>query len=328
MTSTRWGIASTGKISNAMATALGGVDGAEIVAVGSRTQPAADAFATKHAIPRAHGSHTSLCADPDVDVIYIGSPHNEHHPMTIEALEAGKHVLCEKSFALNRPEAEEMIAVARRAERFLMEAMWSWFMPGWHELRRRIEDGVVGDVVSIDANFAVPVTDPTGRHRRLDMGGGALLDLGIYPLAISRFLLGEPTDVRALGRLTAGGVDAAVAGSLLHESGAVTTFSTSLDAASDLTARIVGTRGLIEVHAPFWCPTAFTITVDGEPERVEVPHRGLAHEAEHAMKRIGGGHIESDIQTWNATLANMELMDEIRRQLGVFYPSETGGEVG
>lgn len=311
-----------------MATALAGIEGAEIVAVGSRTQASADAFAATHSIPTAHASHTALCANPDVDVIYIGSPHHEHRSMTIEALEAGKHVLCEKAFALNRPEAEEMIAVARSNQRFLMEAMWSWFMPGWHEVRRRIEDGEIGDIVSIDANFDLSLPDPNGRHRRLDMGGGALLDLGIYPLSIARFLAGEPTDVRALGRLTAGGVDAAVAGSMLHESGAVTTFSTSLDGVSDHSARIVGTRGRIEIHAPFIFPSAFTVTVGAESERVEIPNRGLAHEAEHTMDRIRHGHIESDIQTWRATLSNMELMDEIRRQLGVFYPSETDGSVG
>lgn len=322
MTSIRWGIASTGNISGSMANALAGVDGAEIVAVGSRTQEAADRFAAAHGIATAHASHAALCADPDVDVVYIGSPHHEHRSMTIEALEAGKHVLCEKAFALNRPEAEEMIAAARANDRFLMEAMWSWFMPGWHEVRNRVEAGVIGDIVSIDANFGIHIPDPDGRHRRLDMGGGALLDLGIYPLSIARFLLGEPTDVRALGRLTAGGVDAAVAGSMLHESGAVSTFSTSLDAMSDLTARIVGTGGQIEIHAPFWFPSAFTVIVDGDSERVETPNRGLAHEAEHTMERIRGGHVESDVQTWNATLANMELMDEIRRQIGVFYPSE------
>lgn len=324
MTPIRWGIASTGNISKSMTDALAGIDDAQIVAVGSRSQEAADAFAAEHSIPHAHGSHFELCADPDVDVIYIGSPHSEHHDMTIEALDAGKHVLCEKAFALNRPEAEEMIAAARRNERFLMEAMWSWFMPGWLELRARVEGGEIGDIVLLDANFALRIPDPDGRHRRIDMGGGALLDLGIYPLSLARFLLGEPTDVRVLGRLTAGGVDAAVAGSLLHESGAVSTFSSSLDGQSDLSARIVGTRGRIEVHAPFWASPGFTITVDGVTERVDTPHRGYAHEAEHTMERIRGGHIESDIQTWNATLANMELMDDIRRQLGFFYPAERG----
>lgn len=307
-----------------MATALAEIDGAEISAVGSRTQAAADEFAAKFSIPKAYGSFDELCADADVDVVYIGSPHSEHHAMTLAALAAGKHVLCEKAFALNAPEAQEMIDAARTADRFLMEAMWSWFMPGWHELRRRIGDGAIGDVVSLDANFSLLNTNPDGRHRRLDLGGGALLDLGIYPLSIARFLLGEPTDSRALGRLTAGGVDASIAGTLLHDSGAVSTFTTSLDGQSDLTARIVGTAGTITVHAPFWCPTVFTIYVDGDSETVDTPHRGLAHEAEHTMECIRNGNTESNIQTWAATLANMELMDQIRYQVGVVYPSETG----
>ncbi len=132
--------------------------------------------------------------------------------------------------------------------------------------------------------------------------------------------------MKALGRLTSQGVDGLVGGVMRHESGAVTTFTTSLDAMSDLTARIVGTEGIVVVAAPFWFPTEFTITRhDGsEPERVEIPNRGLAHEAEHVAEQIRAGRIESDIQTWDATLANMELMDEIRRQLGVVYPSETG----
>jgi predicted dehydrogenase len=320
----RWGIASTGNISNSMAEALATVHGAEIVAVGSRTQAAADAFAAAHGVEHSHGSYDDLWSNPDVDVIYIGSPHSEHHRMTLAALDAGKHVLCEKAFAINADEAREMIAAARRNGQFLMEAMWSWFMPVWHELRNRIADGAIGEVISVDANFAIPVLDENGRHRRPDLAGGALLDLGIYPLSIGRFLLGEAVEVKALGRLTSRGVDALVGGVMRHRSGAITTFTTSIDGMSDLTARVVGTDGMAVVAAPFWFPSEFTITRhDGtEPERVEIPNHGLAHEVEHAMEKIQAGAIESDIQTWDATLANMELMDEIRRQLGVVYPTE------
>jgi len=320
----RWGIASTGNIANSMAEALASIDDADIVAVGSRTQRAADEFAEQHAISRAHGSYDELWADPDVDVVYIGSPHSEHHRMTLAALDGGKHVLCEKAFAINARQAREMIDAAVRNERFLMEAMWSWFMPAWHELRRRIADGAIGEVISVDANFAIPALDEDGRHRRPDLAGGALLDLGIYPLSIGRFLLGEAAEVKALGRLTDQGVDGLVGGVMSHESGAVTTFTTSIDAMSDLTARVVGTEGIAVVAAPFWCPSEFTITRhDGsDPARVEAPHRGLAHEAEHVGEQIRAGRIESDIQTWDTTMANMELMDEIRRQLGVTYPSE------
>ena len=320
----RWGIASTGSISNSMAEALASIGDAEIAAVGSRTRESAGAFAAAHSIPRAHGSYDELWADPDVDVVYIGSPHSEHHWMTLAALGHGKHVLCEKAFAINAIEAREMIDAARHNDRFLMEAMWSWFMPGWHELRSRIAGGAIGEVISVDANFAVPVLDEDGRHRRPDLAGGALLDLGIYTLSFGRFLLGEAVEVKALGRLTSQGVDALVGGVMRHGSGAITTFTTSLDAMSDLTARVVGTEGIALVAAPFWFPSEFTITRhDGaEPERVEIPNRGLAHEAEHVGEQIRAGRIESDIQTWEATIANMELMDEIRRQIGVVYPSE------
>lgn len=321
----RWGIASTGTISNSMAEALATIDGSDIVAVGSRTQAAADEFATAHGIEHAHGSYDELWANPDVDVVYIGSPHSEHRWMTLAALDAGKHVLCEKAFAINAAEAREMIDAARRSDRFLMEAMWSWFMPAWHQLRDRIADGAIGEVISVDANFAIPVLDEDGRHRRPDLAGGALLDLGIYPLSIGRFLLGEAVEVKALGRLTSQGVDGLVGGVMRHESGAITTFTTSIDAMSDLSARVVGTEGIAVVPAPFWFPSEFTITRhDGtQPERIEAPNRGLAHEAEHVGEQIRAGRLESDVQTWDATMANMALMDEIRRQLGVVYPSET-----
>ena len=331
MDTIRWGIASTGKISTSMAEALSTIGGAEIVAVGSRAQASADAFAERFSIPHAHGSYEALWADDDVDVIYIGSPHSEHHRMTIAALDAGRHVLCEKAFAVNHGQAVEMIDAARRNDRFLMEAMWSWFMPAWHDVRRRIEAGEIGEITSVDANFCIPVHDPDGRHRRADLTGGALLDLGIYPLSIGRFLLGEPEDVsrdvRALAVLTDEGVDARLGGVMRHAGGALTTFSTSLDATSDHTARIVGTSGQIEIRSPFWYPHEFAVvTFDGraagEPAVVSMPNRGLAHEAEHVMARIRGGAIESDVQTWEATLANMALMDEIRRQVGVIYPEE------
>ena len=163
-----------------------------------------------------------------------------------------------------------------------------------------------------------------GRHRRPDLAGGALLDLGIYPLSIARYLLGEPTDVRALGTLTEQGVDAVVAGSLKHESGATSVFTATIDAVTDHGARIAGTEGTITVEPRFWHSEAYVITpADGSPpERVEIPNRGLGHEAEHVIEQVRAGRIESDVMTWAATMANMELMDEIRRQIGVVYPEE------
>ncbi len=320
----RWGITSTGSIAGQMTRALRALPDADVVAVGSRSQESADRFASEFDIERAHRTHADLCADPNVDIIYVASPHSEHREMTIAALNAGKHVVCEKAFALNVGEAEEMIEAARRTGQFLMEAMWTWFIPAVVEIRRRVASGEIGDVVSVDADFCLHIPEPDGRHRRADLAGGALLDLGIYPLTFPCFVLDEyPSDVKAIGRLTDGGVDATVAGVAAFPSGAISTFQTSLDATSGMGARIVGTKGRIDVKPPFWFASKFTVhTMGADPERVEMPNEGLAHEAAHAMQRIRDGHPQSDVVTWEATIQTMRLLDEVRRQVGVIYPSE------
>ncbi len=322
-TTIRWGIAATGGIATQMTRALRTLPDAEVVAVGSRSQDSADAFAGDHGIPRAHGSYADLYADDDVDIVYVASPHSGHHAMTIAALSAGRHVLCEKAFAVNTAQAQEMIATARSEGRFLMEAMWSWFMPAWVEMRSRIESGDIGKIRLVDATFGIPVFDENSRLRRPDLTGGALLDLGIYPLALARWILGEPSTVTAAADLTDQGVDAISTALLTFESGALGVATSTCDGLSNHEGRILGTGGSITVDAPFWHPDGFTIhPAGGEPEHVDLPNQGLAHEAAHCMERIREGHVESDVMPWATTLANMELMDEIRRQIGVVYPEE------
>ena len=325
ITPLRWGIASTGGIAHSMATALQTLPDAQVVAVGSRSQEGADRFAAEFGIAHAHPSHEALCADPAVDIVYVASPHSEHHAMTIAALDAGKHVVCEKAFALNTVEAREMIDAARRNDRFLMEAMWTWFIPAVIEVKARIAAGQIGSVISVDADFSIHVTNPDGRHRRADLAGGALLDLGIYPLTFPCFVLGEyPDTVQAVGRLTDDGVDATVGGVASFPGGAISTFRTSLDGFSGLGARIVGTKGRIDVKPPFWFASAFTVhRTDGESESVEMSNDGLAHEATHVMERIRAGHHESDVVTLDSSLQTMRLLDDVRAQVGVVYPSET-----
>ncbi len=330
VTPLRWGIASTGSIADSMCRALAALPDAEIAAVGSRTQEAADSFADRHGIGRAHGSYAALWADDDVDIVYVASPHSHHHSMTIAALDAGKHVLCEKAFALNATQARDMVAAARRNDRFLMEAMWTWFIPAVIDIRRRVRAGEIGDLMVVQANFAIPVSDPNGRHRRIDLAGGAMLDIGIYPVTFARFLAGAPIDAKVLGTLGATGVDSTVGGVVGFESGAYCVFHTSLDMMSDLRASVYGTLGRIDVDAPFWFPGGFTVHVTGEdPVRVDVAHHGLAHEAVHAMERIRGGHRESDVIPLATTVSTMELLDDIRAQLGVVYPEErSDGQAG
>jgi len=323
----RWGIAATGAIAASMAEALAALPDAMITAVGSRSQGSADEFAGRFDIPHAHGSYQALWADENVDIVYIASPHSHHHAMTIAALDAGKHVLCEKAFAINAGQANEMVAAARRNDRFLMEAMWTWFIPAVVDIRQRVLDGEIGELKVVDANFGIPVFDPDGRHRRADLAGGALLDLGIYPITFARYLAGDPAgdplEVKAVGTLSEEGVDATVGGVVSYSGGAIGVFHTSLDMMTNLRASVFGTLGRIDVDPPFWFTSGFTVRMAGEePVHVEIPNQGLAHEAAHAMERIRGGHRESDVIPLATTVSTMELLDAIRAQIGVVYPEE------
>jgi predicted dehydrogenase len=327
----RWGIASTGSIAGSMTEALQSLDdpetGAEVVAVGSRNQATADGFAERFGIARAHGSYDDLFADDDVDIVYIASPHTGHCEMTVAALQAGRHVLCEKPFAVNTTEARSMVAAARANDRFLMEAMWTWFIPAIVDIKRRIVAGEIGELTVIESDFGISVTNEDGRHRRIDLAGGALLDLGIYPVSLARFLTGEPvgrvSELTALARLGPTGVDSTLGGVLRLDDDVISVFHTSLDATTTLRATVLGTGGRIEIDPPFWFTSGFTVLRNGQPaERVELPNRGLAHEAAHAMERLRAGELESDVIPLEVSLQTMEILDEIRRQVGVIYPGE------
>jgi len=321
----RWGIAGTGKIAAAMTQALRTLPDAEVVAVASRMQDTADAFAARWEIPTAHGSYAGLYADDDVDVVYVASPHSHHHEMTVAALDAGRHVLCEKAFALNAGQAREMVAAAERNDRFLMEAMWTWFIPAVVDVKRRVDAGEIGELRIVEADFGIPITVADGRHRRADLAGGALLDLGIYPITFARYLAGDPVAVRSLGTVGTTGVDTTLGGVVSYANGAIGVFHTSLDVLSTGRATVIGTAGRIDVDWPFWHPSSFTVHHhDGRSERVEIANEGLAHEAAHAMERIRDGHRESDVIPLATTVSTMELLDEIRAQLGVVYPQECG----
>lgn len=299
-----------------MVEALRTLPDADVVSVGSRSQERADAFAERFGIPSAHGSYESLVGDPAVDVVYVAGPHPTHRDLTLLALEAGKHVVCEKPLAMDAAEAREMAAAASAAGRFLMEAMWMWFLPPIIEVQRRIDAGEIGRVRAVRADFALSAIDPAGRHLDPALGGGAMLDLGIYPVSLGRLLLGPPTDVVALGQIGPTGVDTNVGAVLSHADGALTVAYTGLDGPSGLGAEIVGTEGAIRLAPPFWCTTGIEVRrADGTRERVDTPHRGLAHEAAHAMDRIRAGATESDVIPLAESVAVLETLDEILRQV-------------
>lgn len=260
-TKVRWGILSTGKIAHSFVQGLRFLPEAEITAVGSRTAEAAARFADVYGIPRRHGSYAALAEDPEVDVVYIATPHNLHAENTILCLQAGKAVLCEKPFAVNAAQAEQMITAARAKNLFLMEALWTRFLPAAIELKRLVAEGAVGEPRMLEASFGFTAPyDPDGRLFNPELGGGALLDLGIYPLSLACFLFGSPNRISGLADLGKTGVDERAGVVLGFPRGqiAVLHFSLVADLPSDLT--VMGTTGRIRAHAPIFRPDRLTVT--------------------------------------------------------------------
>ncbi len=319
----RWGILATGTIARHFVQDLRGMPDTEVAAVGSRSQEAADRFAAEHDIPRAYGSWQALADDPGVDAIYVATPHSAHHPASLICLRAGKAVLCEKPFTLDVAQAEELVAAARTAGVFLMEAMWMRFFPAVHTVCGLIADGAIGDVTAVHADFGLSTPlDPTHRLRALELGGGALLDLGVYPVTFAHLVLGAPTGIRAWARLTAEGADENTAMIFAYPSGALASLTCSLVGDSPRTATVTGTRGRIELPRNFYRPTQFTLTRDrAEPEVIPTPFDGLGYhfEAAEVHRCLREGLTESPVAPLAETLAVMATLDAVRDRIGVTY---------
>ncbi|MDQ0649064.1 putative dehydrogenase [Microbacterium natoriense] len=327
MTGLRWGILATGGIAGAFASDLR-TAGRDLVAVGSRSQESADAFAVRFEIPRAHASYEALVADPDVDIVYVSTPHPMHHENARLALEAGKHVLVEKAFTLNRSEAEDLQRLGAERGLLVMEAMWSRYLPHMIRIREIIAAGTLGEIraVSADHTQLLP-SDPEHRLNALELGGGALLDLGIYPISFVWDILGAPTTVKAVGRLIETGADAEVATVMTHDTGAVSTTLSSSRGAGPNAASIVGTEARIDIDRVWYSPTTFRVTLpDGtvveEFASDEVAGRGMEYQALAAERYVADGSLDSDVLPVAESVAIMGTLDEIRAQIGVRYPSE------
>jgi predicted dehydrogenase len=321
----RWGILATGGIAASFTEDLALLPDAEVVAVGSRSQDAADAFAARHGIARAHGSWQALAEDPDVDVIYVATPHSHHHAAASVCLSAGKPVLCEKPLTLDTATAEDLFAQARAAGVFIMEAMWMRINPVIRRIGQLIDSGVIGEVVHVGADFGLPgPIAPGHRLRAPELGGGATLDLGVYTVAFAQLFLGAPDRVAAFASLTPEGTDQNTAIILGYDSGAVATLQCGFIGQTPQRGTIVGTAGRIEVEPRFYRPTAFThFAADGAgaPTRVELPVRGngLAYQAEEVMRCLRAGELESPLIPHSATLDVMRTLDAARAQVGVAY---------
>ena len=325
----RWGILGTGLIAHKFATALRDVPGAELVAVASRASDKAQAFGKHVGVNRCHGSYQELVGDTEVDVIYIATPHPQHAENTLMCLQGGKPVLCEKPFTMNLREARTAIEMAHQKNLFLMEAMWTRFLPAIAEAKGIITSGVIGRVQQCHADFGFCFNaEPTHRLYDRELGGGALLDVGVYPLSLAAYFLGAIDSVTAVSQLGDTGADMQTAFTLRHQSGALSSCACAINAETPTELTIAGDLGYLRIEAPFYASQALTVVLaSGERHTVPCPYigNGYYHEAMEVTRCLREGLIESPIMCHDESLALMACLDLIREQVGLTYPSDLRG---
>ncbi|MDF1521273.1 MAG: Gfo/Idh/MocA family oxidoreductase [Trueperaceae bacterium] len=327
----RWGVVATGSIARTVSAQLRQLEDAELHAIASRDLDRARALAAERGAPVAYGDGArgsgvaQLAADPDVDVVYVATPHGHHHDVTVPLLEAGKHVLVEKAFTVNAAEAEALVALAAARGVFLMEAVWTRFLPAYVRALDVLVSGELGEVrwVQADLGFAA-AADPRSRLWAPEDGGGALLDLGVYTFTWAHAALGMPASVQAVGHRSAQGVDAGHALTLTYPGGAVAQLLGSLEAHATRTATIAGSRGVLRTFAPLTHPEGFMVMTGDDRRREEVPHGPVpyAYMLREVTRCVQQGLGESPTMPLADTVATLRLFDAARAQLGVAYPND------
>ncbi|MFW9993530.1 MAG: Gfo/Idh/MocA family protein [Candidatus Odinarchaeota archaeon] len=327
MNKVNWGILGTGQIAELFARGLTTLSDANLLAVGSRTRQTAEKFGDTYNISRRYYSYEELATDPDLDVIYIATPHNLHHENSMTCLEHGKAVLCEKPFTINAALARQVIKKARKKRLFLMEAMWTRFFPIHIELRRLLGKKTIGDVRMIMADFGFKgEINLDNRLYNPHLGGGALLDVGIYPVSLSSMVFGAPSRIASMAHMTSTNVDEQIAVILGHGNGQLAVLTASIRTDNQKEAYVIGTKGRIKIHSPWHCSEKMTLFISGKKEEtIHLPYtaNGYNYEAAEVMKCLNEGKIESDIMSLDETLVIMETMDRIRELIGLKYPMET-----
>ncbi|HEY5439554.1 MAG TPA: Gfo/Idh/MocA family oxidoreductase [Acidimicrobiales bacterium] len=311
----KWGIVGTGGIARTFARDLALTGVGVVSAVGSRTQSSADAFAAEFSIPRSYDSYEQLVADGDVDVVYVATPHPMHYDNATLALEHGKPVLVEKAFTMTSDEAKRLVANAREKQLFLMEAMWTRCLPNIIEVRALIARGELGRILSVEADHGQWFApDPAFRLFNLALGGGAMLDLGVYPVSFASMVLGTPSRVAALTQPAFTGVDGSVAMAFGYESGAQAVLSCTSGARTPTRASISGTDARIEIPGSFYAPGPFTLVQRNGEQRLfefESVGRGLHYEAQEVARCIEEGALESPMMPLDETISIMETMEQV-----------------
>lgn len=323
----RWGILSTGHISGRFAEALSLLPDAELSAVASRNEETARKFAEEYGVMRAHGSYTALAADPEIDVVYIATPHSFHLENSILCMRAGKSVLCEKALTINAREAEEMIAVAREENVFLMEAMITRHVPLIKKVQHWINTGKIGEVRMVKASrCARGEFKPSQRHLNPQLGGGSLLDVGVYVISFASMIFQKaPEEVFGFGHIGALGSDEQGAALLKYDKGEIANLSFALRTKAVNDAYIFGTEGYIKIDEVFAVPTKTSLHIHNkESEVIEEPlvGGGLMHEAEEVMRCLRKGLKESPSMPLEESLQIMRIMDQIRAPWDLKYPND------
>jgi predicted dehydrogenase len=322
----RWGILGTGNIATSFATGVATMDDAQLAAVGSRSQATANAFSERFHVPRRYATYADLAHDPDLDVIYIATPHSLHLENMLLCLNAGKAVLCEKPFTINANQARQAIERARQLQHFVMEATWMRFTPLMVEMRRLLAEKIIGDIRMINADFGIRVDfDPKFRLFDPELGGGGLLDVGIYPLSLAQMILGRPTQITGLAELGRTRVDEQSACVLAYAGGELAVLHSAISTETPQEATIIGTEGWIRIHSPWWMPQVMSIRKPGkEPQVVEIPfaRNGYTYEAAEVHRCLRAGELESPMMPHEETISIMETMDALRAQWGLRYPME------
>jgi predicted dehydrogenase len=319
----RWGIIGAGRIAEKFATALLATERAEVYAIASRDLEKAKKFAARFGNCHYYGAYDQLVTDANVDIIYIATPHAFHCEQTLLCLRNKKAVVCEKPMALSYEQSAKMIAVARQHQVFLMEGMWSRFMPAINKAKELIDNGVIGKLqyIHCDFGFAAPF-HPQGRLFNKALGGGAILDVGVYTVFLASFLLGEPSSIQSNSRLTATGVDEYCNAIAQYPGGETAHLFTSIGTQTEISATLTGTKGRIELPAPWYKTTQLILQLqEGEAQQFDYPHssNGFEHEIKEVTECLDQGLLECPAMPLDFTLLVSKIMDTLLQQAGVHY---------
>lgn len=320
-----WGILGCGHIADKFAADLKFAGQAYLAAVASRSAAKASAFASRFGVARAYDSYEELASDPDLDIIYIATPHSHHHRHTLLCLDQHKAVLCEKAFALNSAQVSQMIDSARRNNAFLMEAFWTRFHPSFVEALRMIQSGELGRLRMVRADFGFRGNqDPQGRLYNLSLGGGSLLDVGIYPVFTALCALGVPETIQAMAIFAPTGADQTLAVNFKYADGSMASLSSSVAFWAPVQAEFWLEKGFIRLNRQFNAPTTLTVCREGGAEQLmnfpAVPGYGYTAEAEHVMDCLDKGLVESPVLPLSFSADLMSTLDRIRAAAGIVYP--------